>query len=340
MSSPAAQRHGVTIKHVAARAGVSWKTVTNVVHNRPNVRAETRQRVIDAIDELDYRPVLAARQLRQGHSQTLTLVVPDILNPYFAMLIKATFEAASARGYAVFVESAGLEPRDERQAAASLFRFAFDGVIFHPTHVTPTELADIATRQPVVLVGENLEHAPLDRVSIDNVEAADQMTSHLLAAGRRTVAFLGTRDGPSQPSGVRLRGYQNALQRAGIEVRDDLQVDAQDFDHVHGVRGATQLLAKAPDIDAIVCVNDVLAIGALKYLRDTGRRVPDDVAVTGWDNVPDSAYTAPPLTTVDAHVEQIATHTVDLLVKRIADPNRPFQDIVVEHHLVVRNSST
>lgn len=339
MSSPASRRERVTIKEVAALAGVSWKTVTNVVHDRPNVRDETRQRVVDAIKELDYRPVMAGRQLRQGRSQTLTLVLPDILNPYFAMLMKATFEAAERRGYAVFVESAGTQPSDERQATSSLFRFAFDGVIFHPTHVTSTELTDLSNSRPVVLVGENLEQMWLDRVSVDNVAAADQVTTHLVSGGRRTVAFLGTRVGPAQPSLLRLRGYQAALERAGIPLRDDLLVDAQDFDRPHGLAGAAQLLVRAPDVDAIVCVNDLLAIGVLKHLRDTGRRVPDDVAVTGWDNVPDSAFSAPPLTTIDAQVEQIATHTVDLLVKRIAEPDRPVEEVVVPHRLVVRESS-
>jgi DNA-binding LacI/PurR family transcriptional regulator len=121
------------------------------------------------------------------------------------MLMKATFEAAAARGYAVFVESAGWQPSDERQAASSLFRSAFDGVIFHPSHVTPTKLTDLAERQPVLPVGENPEQMSLDWVSNDNAQAADQLTSHLVAGGRRTIAFLGTRAGSSQPSGLRLR---------------------------------------------------------------------------------------------------------------------------------------
>lgn len=333
-------RSTVTIKDVAARAGVSWKTVTNVVHERPNVRATTRQRVLDAIEELDYRPSVAGRHLRQGRSQTLTLVVPDILNPYFAMLMTATFRAAEQRGYAVFVEYAGSGRVHERRAASSLLRFAFDGVIFHPTHATAAELAQLARHRPVVLVGENVPDTGLDRVSIDNVAAADDVTSHLTTMGRRTIAFVGKRQGPAEPSHLRLEGYGAALERAGLTVRDELLVAAPEFDLVDGLTGAARLMKSHPDVDAIVCANDLLAIGVLRQLRELGVRVPDDVAVTGWDNIPDSEYTAPPLTTIEAHVEVIAAHTVDLLLKRIEDPERPAEDVIVKHDLVVRESSS
>jgi DNA-binding LacI/PurR family transcriptional regulator len=333
-------RHTVTIKDVAARAGVSWKTVTNVVHERPNVAATTRQRVLDAIDQLEYRPSVAGRHLRQGRTQTLTLVVPDMLNPYFAMLMTATFSAAGRRGYTIFLEHAGRGPLHERQAASSLLRVAFDGVIFHPTHATAAELTDLARHRPVVLVGENVPDTGLDRVSIDNAAAADDVTSHLTGLGRRTIAFVGNRVEPIEPSHLRLEGYRSALERADLTVRDELLVDTAEFDQAHGLAGAARLMDSHPDVDGIVCANDLIAIGVLRQLRQLGVRVPDDVAVTGWDNIPDSAYTAPTLTTIEAQVEEIAAHTVDLLLKRIEDPKRPAEDVTVKHDLVVRESST
>jgi len=329
----------VTIKDVAARAGVSWKTVTNVVHERPNVAARTRQRVLDAIDELGYRPSVAGRQLRQGRTQTLTLVVPEMLNPYFAMLMTATFSAAGRRGYSIFVEHAGPGRLHERQAASTLLRFAFDGVIFHPTHATAAELANLARHRPVVLVGENVPDTGLDRVSIDNAAAAAEVTSHLTGLGRRTIAFVGNRVGPVEPSHLRLEGYRSALERADLAVRAELMVHTADFDQAHGLAGAAQLMDSHPEVDGIVCANDLIAIGVLKHLRELGVRVPDDVAVTGWDNIPHSEYTAPPLTTIEAHVEEIAAQTVDLLIKRIEEPHRPAEDVTVQHELVVRESS-
>ncbi len=340
VSTAAPRRHLVTIKDVAALAGVSWKTVTNVVHNRPNVRPDTRQRVLDAIQQLDYRPSAAGRHLRQGRTQTLTLVVPDIVNPYFAMLIEATFLAAESRGYTIFVEHAGTARAHERRAASALLGFAFDGVIFHPTHATREELTALAKHRPIVLVGENVRDTGLDRVSIDNLRAAADVTRHLIDVGRRTIAFVGTRHGPVEPSHFRVEGYRTALREAGLPFREELLVPAQDFTRLHGLNGAAALMESHPDVDGIVCVNDVLAVGVLRHLRLLGAQVPDDVAVTGWDNIPDSEYTAPPLTTIDAHVDNIAAHTVDLLIKRIEDPERPAEDVVLSHDLILRESST
>ena len=191
----------------------------------------------------------------------------------------------------------------------------------------------------MVLVGENHRNAPIDQVAIDNVQAADDVTTHLVAQGCRRIAFMGTRNRPSQTGQERQHGYQRALTRAALQPRVDLLQDVPEWDRPDGHSGAARLLDRVPDIDAIVCANDLLASGALSHLRQVGRRVPDDIAVTGWDNVPDSAYTAPPLTTIDAHVEQIATHAVDQLIKRINDPGSPVENIVVEHRLVVRDSS-
>ncbi len=329
-----------TIKDVAALAGVSWKTVTNVVHERSNVAPTTRERVLDAIAQLDYRTALPGRQLRQGRTSTLTLVLPDVLNPYFSMLIEAVFDAAEDRGYAVFVEAAGRAPKDERRAASSLLRFAFDGVIFSPTYTPPAELVRLAARLPVVLLGENTAGADLDTVVIDNVAAAREITTHLVEQGRRRIAFLGHRpDGPPEPGGLRLQGFTEALAAAGLAPA--ALVEAVVYDEAGGAAGVTGVLAAVPDVDGIVCANDLLAAGVLHGLRAAGRTVPGDVAVTGWDDIPVAAYLHPTLTTVAPDVAALAAAAVERVVARIeGTSDAPWQQIVVPHRIVVRGSST
>lgn len=332
-----------TIKDVAARAGVSWKTVTNVVHGRPGVRPTTRQRVLTAIEELDYRPVIAGRQLRQQRSQTIALVLPDLVNPYFAQLAEAITGSAGARGFAVFVEHGGSATEPERAAVMSAMRFAADGVILSPTFTTSQELAALARRRPIVLLGESVDDAALDLVAIDNRTAAHEVTAHLIERGRRRVASLGHRPGadlPPQPSRVRHEGFRNALRRAGLELRPELQIPARAWTHAGGYAGTSQLLASGTPFDALVCVNDLLAVGALRALREAGLGVPDDVAVTGWDDVPEAEYSAPPLTTVAAHVHTLAEQAVTVLLGRIeAATVRPAEHYTVPHTVVVRASS-
>jgi DNA-binding LacI/PurR family transcriptional regulator len=331
-------RRPPTIKDVAALAGVSWKTVTNVVHERSNVAPGTRARVLAAIAELDYRAALPGRQLRQGRTHTLTLVVPDVRNPYFSMLMEAVFAAAEVRGYAVFVETAGRAPHDEERAASSLLRFAFDGVIFSPTYTPPAELVRLAGRLPVVLLGENTAGADLDTVAIDNLAAAREITAHLLERGRRRVAFVGHRpEGPPEPGGLRVRGFTEALAAAGLEPA--ALVEAAVYDEAGGAAGVARLLAEAPDVDGVVCANDLLATGVLHGLRAAGRTVPGDVAVTGWDDVPVAGYLHPGLTTVAPDVPALAGAAVDRLVERIDGADRPRTQVIVPHRIVVRGST-
>ncbi|MEQ3549602.1 substrate-binding domain-containing protein [Pseudonocardia nematodicida] len=255
--------------------------------------------------------------MRGGRTHTLTLVVPDIVNPYFAVLVDATFAAAAERGYAVFVEQAGQRRGDERHAADSLQRVAFDGVVFSPTFATRSELESLAERMPVVLLGESTGDTPLDVVRIDNVAAAHDVTAHVLAQGRTAPGFVGaTTDIAPEPAAV------------------------SNFTQQQGAEAARRLLAAGPEIDALVCADDLLAIGVMAGLRRMGVRVPDDVAVTGWDNVPDGAYLHPTLTTLEPHADRIAAAAVARLADRIDGACPPAEHVVVPHEVVVRESST
>ncbi len=326
---------------MAARAGVSLKTVTNVVHERPYVKAETRQRVLAAITELDYRPSMAGRQLRSGRSNILTLAVPRIDEPYLGSLAHALIAAATPRGYTVLIDETGGHPDRERQAAEGYPGHGIDGVIFSPLALDPQHLAAVSTHTPLVLLGEQLADSPADYVAIDNEQSAREVVQHLLGVGRRKIGFLGGQpDRATAVGALRLQGYRRQLDEAGIEPQPGWIASTYRFTREEGSRLATELRGNAPTLDALVCASDLLAIGAIRALQKLGARVPDDIAVTGWDNIVDGRYCSPSLTTVAPDLAVLAERALDALSRRIEGDRAVGGIFVVPHHLVVRESST
>jgi LacI family repressor for deo operon, udp, cdd, tsx, nupC, and nupG len=339
MSVPDAPRPA-RIKDVAARAGVSLKTVTNVVHERPYVAAETRQRVLDAIAELDYRPSMAGRQLQSGRSNILTLAVPRIDEPYLGSLAHALIAAATPRGYTVLIDETGGRPEREHQASEGYPGHGIDGVIFSAIALDPGHLAAVSTRSPLVLLGERVPGSSADYVAIDNEQSAREVVSHLLGLGRRRIAFLGDQPGrPSTVGATRRRGFDRELDAAGERASPERVVGADRFTRDEGEELATALWRRDPSLDALVCASDLLAIGAMRGLRRLGVTVPDDVAVTGWDDTIDGRYGSPSLTTVATDLAVLAERTLDALSRRIEGDRSEGTTFVVPHEVVVRESS-
>ena len=328
------------IKDVAARAGVSLKTVTNVVHERPYVRADTRQRVLDAIDELDYRPSMVGRQLQSGRSNILTLAVPRIDEPYLGSLAHALIAAATPRGYTLLIDETGGDHDREREASEGYPGHGIDGVIFSAIALDPAHLAAVSNRSPLVLLGERVPGSSADYVAIDNEQSGREAVQHLLGLGRRRIAFLGDQPGrPSTVGAVRRRAYDHQLDEAGVRLLPERVVAADRFSREEGSELAAALWQRDPTIDAIVCASDLLAIGAMRRLRQLGVRVPDDVAVTGWDDAVDGRYSSPSLTTVATDLAVLAGRTLDALARRIDGDRSEGATFVVPHQLVVRESS-
>jgi DNA-binding LacI/PurR family transcriptional regulator len=333
------------IKDVAAAAGVSWKTVSNVVNGTGRVGEATRERVERVIAELGYRPSLAGRQLRQGRTNILALAVPEIDSPYFSGLAHAVIEAADARGYRVFID----ETRGDRVAEESVARGfdvrLIDGIVFSPLELSLSDVDRLRGATPMVLLGERPADpragvVRTDHVSIDNVRAAREATRHLLESGRTRLAFLGAEPGVPERSGApRLRGFTEALAGAGLPVRDEWVLPAPSYSRAAGASAVEDVLARIGEVDGILCGNDLLALGALHVLRTNGVRVPQDVAVVGWDNTEDGRFANPTLTTVAPDVRAIAEHAVERVVAQVEGlPGGP-SDAVVPHRLLVRESS-
>ncbi|MBY8872940.1 LacI family transcriptional regulator [Micromonospora sp. PLK6-60] len=329
------------LKDVAERAGVSVKTVSNVVNGYLHVRPDTRARVEEAIAELNYRPNLSARNLRKGRTGIIALAVPELDIPYFAELARHVVTAAAEHGWTVLIDQTGGGPEQERKVAGGIGDHLIDGLILSPLALTADDLAGLAGI-PMVLLGERIDHGPADHVAIDNVAAAHAVTTHLLGLDRRRVAAIGAQRTPEGASArLRLAGYAAALAEAGIEYDERLVAPAPAWHRADGAAAIRHLLTSGVRPDAVFCFNDTLALGALRALHEAGLRVPEDVAVAGFDDIEDGRFSVPTLTTIAPDKERIAHLAVDLLANRLTgNPDAPPQELTAPHHLIPRESTT
>lgn len=329
-----------TLRDVARLAGVSIKTVSNVVNDYPHVRPDTRRRVREAIAELEYSPNPSARSLRSGRSGVLGLALPELSLPYFAELADEVIQAAERRGLVVLIEQTGRDRRREVDLLGSARLRMVDGLIFSPLELGMDDAPLVETEVPLVLLGERIFHPGVDHVVMQNVAAARAATEHLLALGRRRIAVIGHHPGEVIGSaGLRLRGHREALADAGVEADEALLAAAGLWHRRQGAEAVRALLAAGVDFDAVFAFNDTLALGALHALQSAGRRVPDDVAVIGFDDLDEGRYSLPTLTTVDPGRRQIAEAAVEALVRRIADPSAPPERTEVPFAVVPREST-
>jgi len=309
----------VTLHDVARIAGVSIKTVSNVINDYPHIRPATKQRVEDAIAELGYTPNLTARNLRSGRTGAIALALPDLGLAYFAELAASVIAAAEASGVSVLVEQTGADPARERELLRSPRLKLTDGLIFSPLGLGQEDAAALQVPYPMVLLGERIFDGPTDHVTMRNVEAARAATAYLLASGRRRIAVVGAHEGEVVGSAaLRLQGYREALEEAGIGFDEDLIGYTTFWHRANGALTMRDVLARGVEFDAVFGLNDTLALGAMRVLQEAGRRVPDDVAVIGFDDLDEAEYSIPSLTTVDPGREWIAKTAVDALLERIS----------------------
>lgn len=330
----------VTLQDVADHAGVSMKTVSNVVRNYRHVSPAMRARVQAAIDELGYRPDVRGRNLATGRSGMLALAFPDLRRPYFAELAHTFARVSVARGYRLLLEETGADPDGERAALRDRDAGLVDGLIVHPQALSAAELSELSQDTPVVFLGEDEQPAGADQVAIDNVAAADDAVTHLVRAGRTRIGFLGHETGAlSRTSQLRLEGFRRGLERAGRPLDETLLIDRDEGDAVGGEHALAAALDGGLEVDGLVCRDDLAAVGALRALRLRGISVPQEVAVVGWDDIELTASTVPSLTTVAPDVDALAERALDLLVERIDGSDAPGRNVTVPYQLVVRESA-
>lgn len=331
------------LKDVAERAGVSIKTVSNVVNGYAHVRPETRDRVERAIAELRYRPNLSARSLRAARSGVVALALPELDSPYFAEVARHIVTAAEERGWTVLIDQTEGSRERERVVVDGIRRELIDGLIFSPLALTASEIATRTDAAPMVLLGERIGGSDLvaDHVVVDNVAAAREATAHLVELGRRRIAAIGAQKvAAGVTARLRLRGYQQALDHAGLPADPSLVRPAPAYHRADGAAAMASLLDLDEPPDAVFCFNDLIALGALRTLLRRGVRVPDDIALVGFDDIEDGRYATPTLTTVKPDKEQVGRVAVELLADRLGgDRDTPPRELFAGHKLSAREST-
>ena len=332
-----------TIHDVARMAGVSIKTVSNVVNGHLNVRQETKQRVLDAIAALEYTPNLTARGLRSGRTGLITLIIPYLTNSYFAELAEVVMHAAEAEGLSVIIALSGAERNRELGFLQGPRAQMVDGILFSPLALGEEDkdlLAKVAT--PMVLLGERILGGPTDLVTMRNIEGARAATQHLLDQGRRRVVALGAEPGLAHGSAdLRLVGYRQALEAAGIPFDPELVLDVVGWFRKSGSSAMQAFLERGVPFDGVVAFNDLLALGAMPVILDAGIRIPQDVAMIGYDDIDESKYSRPALSTVNPGREEIAEVAIRFLKQRIdaAGEGIPVREHLTNFRVVERESS-
>lgn len=331
----------LTIEQIAGMARVSRSTVSRVLNNHPSVRPEVRDRVLQIINEQNYAPRAAARSLASSRTHVLGLLIPRSMQtifsePFFSLIIQGIVEECSAQGY--FLTLWPVTAAQEQGFYHRILRaHHFDGLIMMSSDIDdPILPLLIKDRTPLVLIGRHPYFDELTWVDVLNREGARLAVNHLLQLGHRRIATIA---GPLQMvAGMDRRdGYKQALLEAGIAIAPELLFEG-DFTQESGYRCMQQLLALPKRPSAVMIASDTMAAGALLALRERGVDVPRELAVVGFDDLPTSAYTTPPLTTMHQPTDELGATAVRLLVAQLEQPEHAASHVLLPVTLVQRES--
>jgi LacI family transcriptional regulator len=328
----------ITIRDVARRAGVSVATVSRVLNGSGLVRDETRQRVEEIAAELNYTPNTAARSLITRRTSTFGVVLPDLYGEFFSEVIRGMDPLARGRGYHLLLSSSHDDQR-EIQFALGAMRGRVDGLVVMSPNVPAAALAaSLPSDLPVVLLNCDAAGSAFHAIQVDNFGGARAMVLHLAEAGHQRIGMV-CGGAANFDARERLRGYHAALAEAGLEGADGRWEAQGDFTEAGGWRAALELVRRPDAPTALFCANDSMAVGALSALREAGFRVPGEVAVAGFDDIPIARYMSPPLTSVHVDVHRLGERAVELLCDALAGGSAaaPEQEVLATR-LVVRRS--
>jgi LacI family transcriptional regulator len=329
----------VTMADVAREADVSLMTVSRVVNEKGEVSPTTRQRVLEVIEQLGYRPSAIARGLATQRTGSLGLVMPDVANPFFSDVARGAEHVAYAEGYNIFLCNTDEDPQRELSVLQSLEEKQVDGVVLCSSRLDDDELEAALAHHPAgVLVNRRLERdGVVGSVLSDDETGGRLATQHLLQAGHRAVGFLA---GPlaSRSGHQRAKGYRAALAAAALPHNPDWTRHCSPVVQ-SGRETARHLLTAYPELTAMFCYNDLVAVGALQACADLGRQVPDDLAVVGFDDILLAALVIPPLTTCRVPRYELGAQAMRLLLDQINGCHDECTKIVLQPELIVRASA-
>lgn len=326
-----------TVAGVATHAGVSVASVSRVLNGLPSSRTMV-EKVKASAFALSYRPNAMARSLKVQRTDQLAFAMSDVGNPVYVAMMRAVEEVTRGEGYRLMVSSISSDPSAVLELLRSLRHSYADGLILSPLRLTDALLSELHTPVvPTVVIGTVPSSVPVDNVQANSAGAVRLALEHLYRVGRRRVAFV---NGPvdTVPGSARARAFERNVRRFGLAIDDDLRVDAEDFTLVAGRAAAAQLLAGTRP-DAVLAGNDLLAIASMQVLRESGIRVPEDVAVIGMDDTELATVTTPTLSSVSLGSYRRGHLAAELLLERLREPDRSVRRVIVQPELHVREST-
>lgn len=325
-----------SIKDVARVAGVSTATVSRVLSNGAHVRPEVRARVMAAVEQLDYRPNLLARSLRSQQSNTLGLIVSDIRNPFFTSMSRTVEDTAYEQGFSLILCNADEDPEKEAIYLNLMHDQNVAGVIFSPTRQTAANFNASKISIPTVIIDRSITDADVDAVLLDNIDAAYRLTTHLIANGFHHIGAL---CGETSSTGrERYAGFEKALHAHGLTPNAE-QVKFVQPKIETGYAAALKIIDSAQPLDALLTTNSMLAAGALQAIRERNLLIPDDIALVTFDETTWASLVQPPITLIAQPTNEIGKTATELLLQRIADPQRPTRQVILKGQLIIRGSS-
>ncbi|MGD8245560.1 MAG: LacI family DNA-binding transcriptional regulator [Anaerolineae bacterium] len=326
----------VKIKDVAEKAGVSTASVSRVLSGKEHVSEEMRERVMAAVEELDYQPNLLARSLRSRQSSTVALLVSDIRNPFFTDVSRAVEDTLHEQEHALFLCNTDEDPDKELLYLDQMQAQSVAGIIYSPTRQSADAFTDLDISVPTVVIDRAVRSSDVDVVLIDNVDAAYRLTEHLIENGYRRIAGL---FGEASVTGrERRQGYEQALQAYDLAPPEGQALYIPPRIEA-GRATALELLTQDQPPDAIFTTNSLLTSGALMAIRELELRIPDDVGLVGFDETTWGALVEPAITIIAQPTYEIGTTAAELLLQRVENPTRPARKVILQGQLVVRGSS-
>ena len=336
-SSPA------TIKDIARRAGVSHSTVSRALHGSPLISDETTERIRLIAHEMGYHPSAAARSLKTNQTKALGVIVRNIDDPFFSEILQGIEDIAQGEGYSLFISSSQNETDREKMIVNAMREHRVDGVIICSTAFSSRQSRELVEHSvPIVVVNNQAAEDYRYAIHHDDVDGSRQITRHLTVLGHRRIAYLGNSIS-GRTTLDRQSGFQQEMQSAGLPIPSGYIHQVPGGEPEHGLAGVDHFLDLADRPTALVCFNDMMAIGVLKGLQQAGVRVPEDVSVTGFDNIVLSAYTHPPLTTFDQPKHFIGAEAARLLLDMLGPDSEKdttkLRSQTLKGRLLVRSST-
>ena len=327
------------MRQIAVRARVSVGTVSHVINNTAGVREPVRRRVLEAIEHLGYQPSLLARGLRRNRTTIIGVIIPDISNPFFPLVVRGVEDIAYQNSYRLMLCNADNDAQKEQVYFDELRAYRMAGLIVIPSANSRLVAAAASTQGelPVICLDRCPDGWNGDRITVDNTEGAYQAIHYLLELGHRRIAAI-TGQLHVTSAVERLKGFKRALREGGISIAPEYIQEGR-FDRLSGYEKGLLLLQFSPRPTAIFAANDLVALGVLAALRELGLRCPEDVSLVGFDDLELASFTNPALTTVAQPAYQLGSRAAALLFERLGGENLPAQHIVMKTALKMRAST-